>query len=143
MPLKRLSSPVCTFLLRITKLVILDSTVIILNQLSQWVYWKRRARTRGHGQTDTDRRTRGHERRTVMEKTGTYGKDGQLWKRRTVMEKTDTYGKDGHLWKRRAIMEKTGIKFLKARFLVERLTPRTTSITHIVNKIQNTILTGI
>ena len=128
------------------------------------VYWKRRARTRGHGQTDTDRQTRirGHERRTVVEKTDSYGKDGQLWKRRTVMEKTDTYGKDGHLWKRRtlmektgnygkdgqlwkrrAIMEKTGIKFLKARFLVERLTPRTTSITHIVNKIQNTILTGI
>ena len=91
----------------------------------------------GHGHAGTDRRTRtdGHERRTVMEKTGTYGKDGQLWKRRTVMEKTDsygkdghlwkirtvmektdTYGKDGHLWKRRAFMEKTGIKFLKARF---------------------------
>ena len=51
-----------------------------------------------------------------MEKTGTYGKDGHLWKIRTVMEKTDTYGKDGHLWKRRAFMEKTGIKFLKARF---------------------------
>ena len=112
-----------------------------------------RARTDGHGQTDTDTRTRktdsygkdGHlwKRRTVMEKTDSYGKDGQLWKRRTVIEKTGTYGKDGHLWKRRAIMEKTGIKFLKARFLVERLTPRTTSITHIVNKIQNTILTGI
>ena len=58
------------------------------------VYWKRRARTRGHGQTDTDRRTRGHERRTVMEKTGTYGKDGHLWKRRTLMEKTGNYGKD-------------------------------------------------
>ena len=54
-----------------------------------------------------------------MEKTDSYGKDGQLWKRRALMEKTDTYGKDGHLWKRRAIMEKTGIKFLKARFLVE------------------------
>ena len=71
----------------------------------------------GHGHAGTDRRTR-------TRKTGTYGKDGQLWKRRTVMEKT-------------------GIKFLKARFLVERLTPRTTSITHIVNKIQNTILTSI
>ncbi len=44
-----------------------------------------------HGHTDTDRRTR-----TLMEKTVTYGKDGQLWKRRTLMEKTDTYGKDGH-----------------------------------------------
>ncbi len=42
-----------------------------------------------------------------MEKTGSYGKDGQLWKRRAVMEKTDTYGKDGHLWKRRTLMEKT------------------------------------
>ena len=42
-----------------------------------------------------------------MEKTGSYGKDGQLWKRRTVMEKTGSYGKDGHLWKRRAVMEKT------------------------------------
>ena len=61
---------------------------------------------------------------------GTYGKDGHLWKRRALMEKT-------------GIMEITGIKFLKARFLVERLTPHTTSITHIVNKIQNTILTGI
>ena len=47
------------------------------------------------------------------------------------MEKKGTYGKD------------TNIKYLKARFLVERLTPRTTSITHIVNKIQNTSLTGI
>ena len=44
-----------------------------------------------HGHADTDRRTR-----TLMEKTGSYGKDGQLWKRRTLMEKTDTYGKDGH-----------------------------------------------
>ena len=43
-----------------------------------------------------------------MEKTGSYGKDGQLWKRRAVMEKTDGYGKDGRLWKRRAVMEKTG-----------------------------------
>ena len=76
------------------------------------VYWKRRARTRGHGQTDTDRRIRkdGHlwKRRTLMEKTDTYGKDGHLWKRRTLMEKTDTFGKDGHLWKRRALMEKMG-----------------------------------
>ena len=56
----------------------------------------------GHGHAGTDRRTRtdGHERRTVMEKTDTYGKYGQLWKRRTLMEKTGTYGKDGHLWKR-------------------------------------------
>ncbi len=59
-------------------------------------------RTRTHGQADTDRRTRtgGHgylwKRRTVMEKTGSYGEDGQLWKRRTHMEKTDTYGKGGH-----------------------------------------------
>ena len=37
-----------------------------------------------------------------MEKTDSYGKDGQLWKRRALMEKTDTYGK------RRARMEKTG-----------------------------------
>ena len=57
-----------------------------------------------------------------MDKTGSYGKDGQLWKRRAVMEKTSTYGKtgtygkDGHLWKRRVRMEKTGIKHLKARF---------------------------
>ena len=89
----------------------------------------------GHGRAGTDRRTRtdGHADT----------KDGQLWKRRALKKKTGTYGKDGHLWKRRALMEKTGIKFLKARFLVERLTPRTTSITHIVNKIQNTILTGI
>ncbi len=29
-------------------------------------------------------------------------KTGHLWKRRTVMEKTDCYGKDGHLRKRRA-----------------------------------------
>ena len=42
-----------------------------------------------------------------MEKTGTYGKDGHLWKRRALLEKTGTYGKDGHLWKRRALMEKT------------------------------------
>ena len=57
-----------------------------------------------------------------MEKTGSYGKDGQLWKRqavmekRAVMEKTGTYGKDRHLWKRRAVAEKMGIKHLKARF---------------------------
>ena len=49
-----------------------------------------------HGHTDTDTRSR-----TLMEKTDSYGKDGQLWKRQTLMEKTDTYGKDGHLWKRR------------------------------------------
>ena len=36
-----------------------------------------------------------------MEKTGSYGKDGYLWKRQVVME-------DGQLWKRRAVMEKTG-----------------------------------
>ena len=58
--------------------------------------------------TDTRARTDGHERRTVMEKTGIYGKDGHLWKRRILMEKTGTYEKDGHLWKRRALMEKTG-----------------------------------
>ena len=40
-----------------------------------------------------------------MEKTGSYGKDEQLWKRRAIME-------------RRAVMEKTGIKHLKARFLM-------------------------
>ncbi len=59
------------------------------------VYWKTRARTGGHGHTDT------------------YGKDGQLWKRRTVMEKTGSYGKDAHLWKRRTLMEKTDTKHLK------------------------------
>ena len=58
---------------------------------------------RVHGQADTDTRTR-----TLMEKTGSYGKDGQLWKRRALMEKTDSYGKDGQLWKRRTVMEKTG-----------------------------------
>ena len=97
----------------------------------------------GHGQAATDRRTRtrGHERRTVMEKTGTYvKKGGQLWKRRTVMEKTDTYGKDGHLWKRRTLTEKTGIKHKKAKFLVESLTPCTTSITHIVRHTEHTSL---
>ncbi len=62
----------------------------------------------------TDTRTGGHghgqlwKRRTVMEKTNSYGIDGQLWKRRTVMEKTDTYGKDGQLWKRRTPMGKDG-----------------------------------
>ena len=48
-----------------------------------------------HRHTDTDRRTRTHGH-------------GHLWKRRTVMEKTDSYGKDGQLWKRRTLMEKTG-----------------------------------
>ena len=50
-----------------------------------------------------------------MEKTGSYGKDGQLWKRRAVMEKTDSYGKDGQLWKKRTVMEKTGIKHLHTK----------------------------
>ena len=54
-----------------------------------------------------------------MEKKGTYGKDGQLWKRRALMEKTDTYGKDGHFWKRRALMEKTGT-YEKGRALMEK-----------------------
>ena len=42
----------------------------------------------GHGRAGTDRRTRtdGHADT----------KDGQLWKRRALMEKTGTYGKDGH-----------------------------------------------
>ena len=31
-----------------------------------------------------------------MEKTVSYGKDGQLCKRGAVMEKTGSYGKDGH-----------------------------------------------
>ena len=93
-----------------------------------------RARTDGHGQTDTKdgqlwkrralmEKTDSYgkdgqlwKRRALMENTDSYGKDGQLWKRRALMENTDTYGKDGHLWKRRAFMEKTGIKFLKARF---------------------------
>ena len=51
-----------------------------------------------------------------MEKTDSYGKDGQLWKRRTVMEKTDTYGKDGHLWNRQTLLEKTDTKHLKPFF---------------------------
>ena len=34
-----------------------------------------------------------------MKKTGSYKKDGQLWKRRTVKEKTDSYGKDRQLCK--------------------------------------------
>ena len=72
------------------------------------VYWKRRARTDGHGQTDT-KDGQLWKRRALMEKTDSYGKDGQLWKRRALMENTDSYGKDGHLWKRRALMEKTGI----------------------------------
>ena len=42
-----------------------------------------------------------------MEKTDSYGEDGQLWKRRTVMEKTGSYGEDGQLWRRRAVMQKT------------------------------------
>ena len=46
-----------------------------------------RTRTRGHGHADTDTRTHGHG--------DTDSFDGQLWKRRTVMEKTDSYGKDG------------------------------------------------
>ncbi len=77
--------------------------------------------------TDTRTRTGGHghghlwKRRTVMEKTDSYGKDGQLWKRRTVMEKTDTYGKDGHLWKRRTLMEKTDT-YGKDRHLWKRRT---------------------
>ena len=45
-----------------------------------------------------------------MEKTGSYGKDGQLWKRRAVMEKTDSYGKDGLLWKRQAYIKHLDIK---------------------------------
>ena len=100
------------------------------------VYWKRRARTRGHGQTDTDRRTRkdGHlwKRRTLMEKTDTYGKDGHLWKRRTLMEKTDTYGKDGHLWKRRALMEKTNT-YGKDGHLRKRWAQKTDMCVYILN----------
>ncbi len=65
---------------------------------ADWVYWKTRARTGGHGQADTD--TYGKDGQ-LLEKTDSYGKDGQLWKRRTLMEKTDTYGKYGHLWKKR------------------------------------------
>ncbi len=52
-----------------------------------WLYWENAAaRTHGHGR-------RGHgDTRTLMEKTG------QLWKKyATVMGKTDTYGKDGQL----------------------------------------------
>ena len=66
-----------------------------------------RARTDGHGQTDT-KDGQLWKRRALMEKTDSYGKDGHLWKRRTLMEKTGTFGKDGHLWKRRALMKKTG-----------------------------------
>ena len=46
-----------------------------------------------HRHTDRRTPTHGHGH---MEKTDTYGKDGQLWKRRALMEKTDSYGKDGH-----------------------------------------------
>ena len=59
----------------------------------------------GHGQTDTNTRTR---KTDSYGKDGHFGKDGQLWKRRALMEKTDTYRKDLHLWKRRALIEKTG-----------------------------------
>ena len=41
-----------------------------------------RTRTRGYGQTDMKKRLR--KKRTVMKKTGSYEKDGQLWKRRAV-----------------------------------------------------------
>ena len=39
------------------------------------------------------------KRRKGMEKTDSYGKDGQLWRRRAVMEKTDSSGKEGQLRK--------------------------------------------
>ena len=48
------------------------------------------------------------KRWAVMEKMGSYEKDGQFWKRRAVMEKMGSYEKDGQLWKRRAVMKKTG-----------------------------------
>ena len=70
---------------------------------------------RGHGQADTYTRTR----RAAMEKTDSFGKDGQVWKRRTVLEKTDSFGKDGQLWKRRAVMEKTD-RFGKKRTVMEK-----------------------
>ena len=41
----------------------------------------------GHGDTDS---FDGQLLRTVMEKTDSYGKDGQLWKRRTDPKKSDT-----------------------------------------------------
>ena len=69
---------------------------LILGHIKKIVGDRRYIGKDGHGQTDTNTRTR---------KTDNYGKDGPLWKRRTVMEKTYTYGKDGHLWKRRALME--------------------------------------
>ena len=40
--------------------------------------------------THTDAETK---RRTVMEKTGSCGKDGLLWKRQAVVEKTDSWEK--------------------------------------------------
>ena len=52
-------------------------------------------------------KTGSYGRRIVMNKTGIYGKDRQLWKRQAVMEKTASYGKDRQLWKRQAVMEKT------------------------------------
>ena len=63
---------------------------IVGNFAANRVYWKRRART-----ADTHTRTR-----TVMEKTGTDGKNRHLWKTRAVMVGTVTYGKDWHFWKR-------------------------------------------
>ena len=72
----------------------------------KWVYWKRRTRTRGHGHADTDRRTvfAGSFLRTVF--CGQFFADsflrtvfcGQFFADsflRTVMEKTGSYGKDG------------------------------------------------
>ena len=52
-----------------------------------------------------------------MERTGSYGKDGHLWKRRAVMEKTGTYGKDGHLRKRRTLNGKDGQELLSIQLL--------------------------
>ena len=74
------------------------SVLEVYLSFSSTVYWKRRARTRGHGhghgQTDAHERRTVMEKTAVMEKTCSYGKDGQSWKRWALMEKTGTYGKD-------------------------------------------------
>ena len=61
-------------------------------------------RTSGHGQTDSsgkDGQLVNYGKtdsygQTVMEKTSSYGKDGQLWRKRAAMENTGSYGKDRH-----------------------------------------------
>ena len=62
--------------------------------------------------------------RTIFEWTRTDGHE-----RRAIMKKTGSYGKDWQLWKRQAVMKMTGIKHLKARFFTN--TGRT-CITHVI-----------